>query len=69
MPKKIKVNIFDDMREALHDAAAYERGQAVNLRITKVPTRPKDPHKEIRPLLSSRPKRDLGNTSSTRHSM
>jgi hypothetical protein len=26
------VNIFDDMREALHDAAAYERGQAVNLR-------------------------------------
>jgi hypothetical protein len=34
MVKKIKVNIFDDMREALQDAAAYERGEAVNLRIT-----------------------------------
>ena len=25
MAKKIKVNIFNDMKEALHDAAAYER--------------------------------------------
>jgi hypothetical protein len=39
--KKIKLNILDDMREALHDAAAYKRGDAVNLRVTKVPTRPK----------------------------
>jgi putative transcriptional regulator len=41
MPRKIKVNVFDDMRAALQDAAAYERGQAVNLRVTRVPSRPK----------------------------
>jgi len=41
MPKKIKVNVFDDMRAALQDAAAYERGQTVNLRVTRVPARPK----------------------------
>jgi putative transcriptional regulator len=42
MAKKIKVNIFDDMREALRDAAAYERGEAVNLRVTRIPSRPKE---------------------------
>jgi putative transcriptional regulator len=41
MGKKIKVNIFEDMREALRDAAAYERGEAVNLRVTRIPPRPK----------------------------
>ena len=41
MAKKIKVNIFNDMREALHDAAAYERGEVVNLRVTRVPARPR----------------------------
>jgi DNA-binding transcriptional regulator YiaG len=41
MAKKIKVNIFDDMKEALRDAAAYERGEAVNLRVTRIPSRPK----------------------------
>ena len=41
MAKKVKVKIFDDMREALHDAAAYERGEAVNLRVTRIPPRPK----------------------------
>ena len=41
MAKKIKVNIFADIREALHDAAAFERGEAVNLRVTKLPARPK----------------------------
>jgi len=41
MAKKIKVNIFEDMREALRDAAAYERGEAVNLRVTRIPPRPK----------------------------
>jgi putative transcriptional regulator len=41
MTKKIKVDIFDDMRQALHDAAAYERGQSVNLRVTKLPARPR----------------------------
>jgi putative transcriptional regulator len=29
------------MREALHDATAYERGEAVNLRVTRVPPRPR----------------------------
>jgi putative transcriptional regulator len=41
MARKIKVNIFDDMREALHGAAAYERGEAVNLRVTRIPARPR----------------------------
>jgi putative transcriptional regulator len=41
MPKKIKVNMFDDMREALQGAAAYERGESVDLRVTPVPSRPK----------------------------
>ena len=35
MAKKIKVNIFDDMREAMQDALAYERGAPVNLRVTR----------------------------------
>jgi len=35
MMKKIKANIFDDMKQALQDAAAYERGEPVNLRITR----------------------------------
>jgi putative transcriptional regulator len=39
--KKSKVNIFDDMREALQDAAADERGEAVNLRVTRIPARPR----------------------------
>ena len=41
MAKKIKVNIFEDMRESLRDAAAYERGAAVNLRVTRIPSRPR----------------------------
>lgn len=41
MAKKIKVNIFDDMREALRDAAAYERGESVNLRVTRIPAPPR----------------------------
>ena len=41
MAKKIKVNIFDDMREAMRDALAYERGEAVDLRVTRIPKRPK----------------------------
>ena len=42
MAKKIKVKIFDDMKEALRDASAYERGEAVNLRVTRIPSRPKE---------------------------
>ena len=49
MAKKSKVNIFEDMKEALRDAAAYERGESVDLRVTRVPARPKEiSAKEIR---------------------
>ena len=41
MAKKIKVSIFGDMKQALQDAAAYERGESVNLCVTRVPARPK----------------------------
>lgn len=41
MAKKSKVNIFSDMKEALQDAAAYERGEPVNLRVSRIPSRPK----------------------------
>jgi putative transcriptional regulator len=49
MAKKIRVNIFDDLREALRDAATFERGEALNLRVTRIPARPKQmPPKEVR---------------------
>ncbi len=41
MAKKIKINIFEDLRESLRDAASYERGEAVNLRVTRIPARPR----------------------------
>lgn len=51
MTKRIKINIFDDMREALRDAQAYERGEAVNLRVTRIPPRPKPiSAKEVRQI-------------------
>jgi putative transcriptional regulator len=39
--KKIKVNIYDDMRRSLTDALAYERGREVDLRVTTIPAPPK----------------------------
>ena len=41
MAKKTKINIYDDMRQSLTDALAYERGQQVDLRVTEMPTPPK----------------------------
>jgi putative transcriptional regulator len=41
MAKKTRVNISENMREALQHAAAYERGEGVNLRVTRIPARPK----------------------------
>ncbi len=41
MAKKIKVNVYDDMRRALTDAIAYERGRRVDLRVTEIPAPPK----------------------------
>lgn len=49
MAKSVKVNIFDDMKEAMQGALAYERGEVVNLRVTRIPVRPKQlSAKEIR---------------------
>jgi putative transcriptional regulator len=36
-----KAKIFNELREALQDALAYERGEAVNLRVTEIPAPPK----------------------------
>ena len=41
MAKKVKVKIYDAMRESLADAAAYERGEKVDLRATVLPAPPK----------------------------
>lgn len=41
MPKKAKVNMFADMKDALHDALSYERGETLNLRVTPIPPPPK----------------------------
>lgn len=41
MAKKIKVKIYDDVRQSLHDALAFERGRAVDLRSSEVPAPPK----------------------------
>jgi putative transcriptional regulator len=41
MPRKVKVNVFDDLRTGLKDALAFERGQAVDLRVTEIPEPPK----------------------------
>ncbi len=41
MAKQIKVNVFDDLRESLQDAAAFERGKTVNLRVSKLPRPPR----------------------------
>jgi DNA-binding transcriptional regulator YiaG len=41
MARKIKVKIYDDMRQSLADALAYERGERVDLRVTEIPSPPK----------------------------
>lgn len=41
MTRKIKVNIYEDMRQALGDAQAYERGEKVDLRVAELPSPPK----------------------------
>jgi putative transcriptional regulator len=49
MAKRVKFNIFADMKEALQDALAFERGDAVNLRVTRLPPAPKQlSPKEVR---------------------
>ena len=54
MAKKIKVNIFEDIKESLRDALKYERGEQLNLRVSKIPARPKAlPPGEIRRIRRS----------------
>jgi putative transcriptional regulator len=36
-----KVKIYEDLREALADARAYERGEKLDLRVTEIPPAPK----------------------------
>jgi putative transcriptional regulator len=42
MAKKIKVKAYDDLRHSLRDALEYERGRAVDLRVTEFPAPPKE---------------------------
>jgi putative transcriptional regulator len=54
MAQEIKVNIFEELKEALQDAAAYECGEPVNLRVTRIPARPKPlSPKEVRRIRRS----------------
>ena len=41
MAKKIKVKMFNDLRESLQDALAFEQGREVNLRVAEFPPRPR----------------------------
>ena len=41
MAKKIKVNVFDALRESLQDALAFEQGRDIDLRVTELPPRPR----------------------------
>jgi|ERR1700687_2780150 len=41
MAKKIQVRVFDDLRNSLQDALAFEQGRVIDLRTTKIPTPPK----------------------------
>ena len=41
MARKIRVNVFDDLRRSLADAGAYEKGNRVNLRTTEIPPPPR----------------------------
>lgn len=41
MKRRKKVKIFDELKLALEDSLAYERGEPVNLRVTRIPAPPK----------------------------
>jgi len=41
MGRKIRVKVFDELRQSLADAGAYELGKPVNLRTTEIPSPPK----------------------------
>ncbi|MBI3662799.1 MAG: helix-turn-helix domain-containing protein [Acidobacteria bacterium] len=41
MAKRKKVKIFEELKESLESALAYERGEKVNLRVTEIPAPPR----------------------------
>ena len=41
MAKRIRPNVFDDLRQSLAGALDYERGKPVNLRVTELPPPPR----------------------------
>jgi putative transcriptional regulator len=41
MARKIRVEVFDDLRQSLVGAGAYEQGKPVNLRTQEIPPPPK----------------------------
>jgi putative transcriptional regulator len=41
MAKKIRVKVFDDLRQSLADAAGYEQGRPINLRTREIPAPPR----------------------------
>jgi len=52
--KQKAIKVFDDLRQGLADAQAYERGEKVDLRVTEfaAPPKPKKP-REIREIRES----------------
>jgi putative transcriptional regulator len=41
MARRIRVKVFDDLRQSLADAGAYEQGKPVNLRTKEIPPPPR----------------------------
>jgi putative transcriptional regulator len=41
MAKMIKIKVFDELRESLQDALAFEQGRTINLRVAELPPRPR----------------------------
>jgi len=41
MARKTRVRVFDDLRQSLADAAAYEQGKRTDLRTTEIPAPPR----------------------------
>jgi putative transcriptional regulator len=41
MARKARVQVFDDLRQSLADAGAYEKGKAMNLRTKEIPPPPR----------------------------
>ncbi len=53
MPRR-KVRIFDQLKESLQDARAFEKGKAVDLRVAEIPRPPEHmPPRQIREIRNS----------------